>query len=84
MQNPAHETTTASTLQIKSKQLKNARFRNKIPHNYALRSRTQILANQGTNFRHQAVQHLTAESVFQQKANHIFTVDGKNKLLTLF
>ena len=81
METPQHNPTTASTLQIRSKELKNARFRNVIPHKYTLQSRTKLNANQGTNFRHQAVQHLTAESVFQNKANHIFTVDGKKQTI---
>ena len=53
----AHESIPTSTFQVHSKQLKNARFLNKVPHSYQLRP---MYKNTGTNFRHLSAQHLSA------------------------
>ena len=37
--------------------------------------------NTGTNFRHLAAQHITAQNIFQPKVQHIFTADGKKETI---
>ena len=63
----------ASTLQIHSKQLRNARFNTNRPHRYPLRSKPQY---QQPNYKHLATQQLVAQHLFQPKAHHIFKEDG--------
>ena len=67
-----------STLQLHSKQLRNTRYKNSTPHSYPLRSLTR---HQGTNFKHLAAQHLTAQRVFQPKVNHNFQENGKKETI---
>ena len=75
----------APTLIHHSNTLKNARFRNVVPHNYPLRYRTRIKYNTGTNFRHLAAQHLAAHHIYQPKVHHIFTAGGNIETInTLF
>ena len=82
-QTPHHAPVTipVSTLQNPSSQLKNARFRNTVPHKYPLRSLQRKAQNKSTNFRHLAAQHLTAQHIFQPKVNHIFTASGKKETI---
>ena len=70
-----------SSLQIHSTKLKNARFKNTVPHNYPLRSLNRHKHNTGTNFRHLAAQHITAQHIFQPKVHHIFTAGGKKETI---
>ena len=62
-----------SVLQQPSAKLKNARFKNTVPHKYPLRSLQRKPLDRGTNFRYLVVQHFTAQHLFQPKVNHIFT-----------
>ena len=75
---PEKESVPASTLQIKSNKLKNARYANTAPHTYPLRSMTR---NKGTNFKHLAVQYLTAQHIFEPQMNHIYTPNGKKQTI---
>ena len=52
-----------------------------MPHEYPLRSRARIKNNEGTNFKHLATQQLTAQHMFQDKAHHIFKVDGNKETI---
>ena len=81
----AHNTspTPTSVLLQHSKINKNRRFNNHKPHRYPLRSK-YIDNTSGTNFRHLAVQHITAQHLFDYKANHIYKPDGtKEKMDSL-
>ena len=62
----------ASTLHHNSKTSNNARYKNLVPHNYPLRSRTRLKNNIGTNIRHLAEQYWTTQHMFQPKVHHIF------------
>ena len=67
-----------STLQVHSKQLRNARYKNATQHSYPLRSQFR---QRGTNFKHLAAQHLTAQHAFQPTVNHIFQENGKKETI---
>ena len=71
----------AANLQHHSKTLKNTRFKNTIPHKYHLRPRTRLQNSVGTNFKNIAVEQLTAQHIFQHKAQYIFKSNGKKETI---
>ena len=71
------ERNTTELLQQRSSTPRRLRFHNEPQHKYSLRSQT----NNGTNFRHLAVQQLVAEQLFRPQANHIYRPDGKKETI---
>ena len=88
--------TPVSVLQQHSKLPKNVRVQNTPTNDYPLRLQQQRLHSiptlqrlqahaqrnrHGTNFRHQAVQHLVASQIFKLHANNIYRPDGRKETI---
>ena len=71
---------TASAFKQRSTLPKRVRFRSASTHKYSLRPRSTNV-NYGTNFRHLAVQYITAQDMFHLHVNHIYRPDGKKETI---
>ena len=74
------QSTTTSAFKQHSTLPKRVWFRSASTHKYSLRPRTTN-QNYGANFRHLAVQYITAQDMFQLLVNHIYCLDGKKETI---
>ena len=70
-----------SNLQERSTNPLRVRFHNQPTHKYNLRSRVSLPWNQQHGYRHEALQFLSAQSIFQPTLNNIYQPDGKKETI---